>query len=242
MSEGQGKKARSSKPVADLQRELRIKKLPRHIQAFDISNIQGQDAVGSLVVFRDGRPARKEYRRFKIRSVRGQDDFAMMAEVVGRRFRRLVQENRRLPHLVLVDGGKGQLSAACKVLNDLGIGEVPVVGLAKRLDEVFLPDRSEAIMIPKTSSALKLLQRIRDEAHRFAIQYHRRLRGRRMRGSELEAIPGIGQKRIRLLLRHFGSLRRVTASSVDDLRDVPGLGQQLARRVYEYLRTAAPFC
>ena len=165
----------------------------------------------------------------------------MMAEVVGRRFRRLVQENRRLPHLVVVDGGKGQLSAACKVLNDLGIGELPVVGLAKRLDEVFLPDRSEAIMIPKTSPALKLLQRIRDEAHRFAIQYHRRLRGRRMRGSELEAIPGIGQKRIRLLLRHFGSLRRVTASSVDDLRDVPGLGQQLARRVYEYLHPAAPF-
>ena len=242
MSEGQGKKVRSSKPVADLQKELRLKKLPRHIQAFDISNIQGQDAVGSLVVFRDGRPARKEYRRFKIRSVRGQDDFAMMAEVVGRRFRRLVQENRRLPHLVVVDGGKGQLSAACKVLNELGIGELPVVGLAKRLDEVFLADRSEAIMIPKTSPALKLLQRIRDEAHRFAIQYHRRLRGRRMRGSELEAIPGIGQKRIRLLLRYFGSLRRVTTSSVDDLRNVPGLGQQLARRVYEYLHPAAPFC
>jgi len=238
MAERQRKRAQPPQSVAGLQKELGLKRPPRHIQAFDISNILGQDAVGSLVVFRNGRPAKKEYRRFKVKSVRGQDDFAMMAEVVGRRFRRLLEEKRKLPDLVVVDGGKGQLSAAGEALAQLGLSEQPIAGLAKRLDEVFLPDCPDAIMIPKGSPALKLLQRIRDEAHRFAVQYHRRLRGRRVRGSELEAIPGIGQERSRFLLNHFGSLRRLTASSLKDLREVSGLGQQLARRVYEHFHGA----
>ena len=236
MVERRGKKERSPQPVAALQAELGLKRPPRHIQAFDISNIQGQDAVGSLVVFRNGRPSKREYRRFRIKSVRGQDDFAMMAEVIGRRFRRLLEENRQLPDLVVVDGGKGQLSAARKTLVDLRISDQPLVGLAKRLDEVFLVDHPDAIMIPKSSAALKLLQRIRDEAHRFAVVYHRHLRKRRIRGSVLEVIPGIGQERARRLLNHFGSLRRLTASSLDDLRRVPGLGPRLAQRVHERLK------
>lgn len=159
----------------------------------------------------------------------------MIAEVVGRRFQRLLGEQRELPDLVVVDGGKGQLSAARRAIADLGVKEQPMVGLAKRLDEVFLPDRYEAMMIPKSSPALKLLQRIRDEAHRFAVQYHRQLRGRRVRGSQLEAIPGIGPERVRRLLKHFGSLRRLADSSLEDLREVPGLGRQLAGRIYEHL-------
>jgi excinuclease ABC subunit C len=240
MEERRKRKDRSPLPIAVLQEELRLKRPPRHIQAFDISNIQGQDAVGSLVVFRNGRPTKKEYRRFKIKSVGGQDDFAMMAEVIGRRFRRLLEEKRELPDLVVVDGGKGQLSAAGKALAELGVSEQPMMGLAKRLDEVFLPDHPDAIMIPKSSPALKLLQRIRDEAHRFAVGYHRQLRERRLRGSNLETIPGIGRERARRLLNHFGSLKRLTASSLDDLKKVPGLGPQLARRVYECLQKTGP--
>ena len=163
----------------------------------------------------------------------------MMTEVVGRRFQRLLREQSELPDLVVVDGGKGQLSAARKAIADLGMKEQPVVGLAKRLDEVFLPDRYDPMMIPKSSPALKLLQRIRDEAHRFAVQYHRQLRGRRVRGSQLEDIPGIGQERVRRLLKHFGSLRRLTDSSPEDLREVRGLGRQLARRIYEHLHESA---
>jgi excinuclease ABC subunit C len=160
----------------------------------------------------------------------------MMAEVVRRRFTRLQDEKRTLPDLVVVDGGKGQLSAAGKALADLGVNQQSLVGLAKRLDEVFLPDRPDAIMISKSSPALRLLQRIRDEAHRFAIAYHRHLRGHRVRGSDLEALSGIGRERARRLLHHFGSLKRLAAASLDDLIDVPGLGPVLARRVHQYLR------
>jgi len=217
--------------VTALQRELNLQTLPRRLEAFDISNIGGQDAVGSLVVFRDGRARKKEYRHFKIRTVKGQDDTAMMAEVVGRRFRRLLREDRTLPDLVVVDGGKGQVSAAQSVLEQLNLGEQPLIGLAKRLDEVFLPGRSEPLMISKSSPALRLLQRIRDEAHRFAIEYHRRLRGRRVRESGLEAIPGIGSHRARELLRYFGSLERLRKASREDLTEVPGLGPALAERI-----------
>jgi excinuclease ABC subunit C len=235
MVERQRRKARPSAPVAGLQKELGLAEAPGHIQAFDISNILGQDAVGSMVVFRNGRTAKKEYRRFKVKSVPGQNDFAMMAEVIGRRFQRLLREDRELPDLVVVDGGKGQLSSARKALVDLGISEQPMVGLAKRMDELFLPNRRDAFMIPKSSPALKLLQRIRDEAHRFAVQYHRKLREGRLRGSELEAIAGIGRERSRRLLNHFGSLKRLKASSREELSAVPGLGRKLARRVYEHL-------
>lgn len=239
MAERERRRSKPPRPVAVLQKELGLKRPPGHIQAFDISNIMGQDAVGSMVVFRNGRPTPKEYRRYKVKSVRAQDDFAMMAEVVRRRFRRLLEEKRRLPDLVVVDGGKGQLSAVQKALVDLGLSEQPILGLAKRLDEVFFPDRTAAIMIGKDSPALRLLQRIRDEAHRFALGYHRQLRGRRVRRSELEHIPGIGEELTRRLLSHFGSLRRLTASSPEDLKQVPGLGRQLAQRVFEHLHKTA---
>lgn len=239
MAERQKKKAQPPRPVAALQKELGLPRPPRHIQAFDVSTILGQDAVGSLVVFRSGRAAKREYRRYRIKSVGQQDDFAMIAEVVSRRFQRLLREQRELPDLVVVDGGKGQLSAAREAIADLGVKEQPMVGLAKRLDEVFLPDRYQPIMISKSSPALKLLQRIRDEAHRFAVQYHRQLRGRRVRGSQLETIPGIGPERVRRLLKHFGSLRRLADSSLEDLREVPGLGRQLAGRIYEHLHESA---
>jgi excinuclease ABC subunit C len=217
--------------VTALQRELNLKTVPRHLEAFDISNIGGQDAVGSLVVFRDGRARKKEYRHYKIRTVRGQDDTAMMAEVIGRRFRRLLREDRALPDLVVVDGGKGQVSAARGALEGLELEKQPLIGLAKRLDEVFLPGRSHPLMISKSSPALRLLQRIRDEAHRFAVEYHRRLRGRRVRESGLEAIPGIGSHRARQLLRYFGSMQRLRKASREDLVEIPGLGPRLAERI-----------
>jgi excinuclease ABC subunit C len=224
------------KSVSALQKELGLEEPPRHIQAFDISAIGGQDAVGSMVVFRDGRASKKEYRRFRIRSVSGQDDFAMMAEVVGRRFRRLLEERRDLPGLVMVDGGKGQLAAAVNVLQELGMTRQPVIGLAKRLEEVFVPGQPQALIIAKSSPALKLLQHIRDEAHRFAVDYHRRLRGRRVRGSELETIPGVGRVRAQRLLRHFGSLRQIRDASPEQLQEVPGLGAELAERIIFSLR------
>jgi excinuclease ABC subunit C len=230
-------KKRSAVPgsVTALQRELNLEKAPRRLEAFDISTIGGQDAVGSLVVFRDGRARKKEYRRFRIRTVRGQDDTAMMAEVVERRFRRLLKEDRAFPDLVVVDGGKGQVSAAQGVLKKLELQNQPLIGLAKRLDEIFLPGRSTPVMIAKSSPALRLLQRMRDEAHRFAVEYHRRLRGRRVRQSGLEAIPGIGHHRARQLLRYFGSMKRLRKASREDLAELPGLGPALAERIVNAL-------
>lgn len=242
MADREGKKAAVPRSLTALQQELNLEVVPRRLEAFDISNIGGQDAVGSLVVFRDGRAVKKEYRRFKIRSVRGQDDVAMMAEVVARRYRRLLAEHRKLPDLIMVDGGRGQISAACGALRTLGLQQPPVIGLAKRLDEVFLPDRSQPAMISKSSPALRLLQRIRDEAHRFAIEYHRRLRGRRIRESGLEAIPGIGDRRSHQLLKHFGSLRRLRAASREELLEIPGLGPKLVERIVTsfYYRGTGP--
>jgi excinuclease ABC subunit C len=235
LAERERKKATAPRSVLTLQQELNLKVIPRRLEAFDISNIGGQHAVGSLVVFRDGRALKREYRHFQIQTVKGQDDVAMMAEVVGRRFRRLLAEERDLPDLVVVDGGKGQISAACGVLRKLGLHQQAVIGLAKRLDEVFLPGQPQPLMISKSSPALRLLQRIRDEAHRFAIEYHRRLRGRRIRESGLEAIPGIGMGRSRQLLRHFGSLRRLQKASREELLEVPGLGPKLVERIVSSL-------
>jgi len=238
LAEREKKRTVIPRSVLALQQELNLKTVPRRLEAFDISNIGGQDAVASLVVFRDGRARKKEYRRFKIQTVKGQDDTAMMAEVVGRRFRRLLREDRTLPDLVVVDGGKGQVSAARGILENLKLDQQPLIGLAKRLDEVFLPGRSTPLMISKSSPALRLLQRIRDEAHRFAIEYHRRLRRRRVRTSGLEGIPGIGDLRARQLLRYFGSLQRLQKASREDLMEVPGLGPTLAERIVTSLSSA----
>ncbi len=229
---------RSQAPAAvlALQRDLHLEKAPRWIEAVDISNIQGSDPVASLVCFVDGRARKREYRHFKITGIEGPNDFAMMQQVVTRRFKRLMEENKPFPDLLLVDGGKGQLSSAVAALRALGIADQPVVGLAKRLEEVFLPGLSNAQNIPKTSSSLKLLQMLRDESHRFAIAHHRKLRQKRTLTSELDDIPGVGPSRRKALLKHFGSVKRVREATVEDVAQVKGVSLKLATAICAGLR------
>ncbi|MGQ9643103.1 MAG: helix-hairpin-helix domain-containing protein, partial [Ignavibacterium sp.] len=191
--------------------------LPKKIECFDISNTQGSDSVASMVVFVDGKPKKSLYRKFIIKSVDGPDDFASMREVVERRYSKLMTENETFPDLIMVDGGKGQLSSAVEVLNKLGIKNYNIIGLAKRLEEVFFPGKSEPETIPKTSSGLKLLQQIRDEAHRFAITFHRQRRSKRIISTELTEIKGIGTQTAKLLIEKFGSLEAVKNSSLEEL-------------------------
>ncbi|MBN1352429.1 excinuclease ABC subunit C [candidate division KSB1 bacterium] len=221
--------------VKALQRDLKLEKLPRRIEAFDISNIQGTNPVASMVTFIDGKAAKSEYRRFKIRGKSTPDDFAMMAEVVKRRYSRLIRESKDFPDLILVDGGKGQLSSALKSLNELGIANQPIIALAKRLDEVFTPACSDAQNIPKASSGLRLLQRIRDESHRFAIEYHRKLRSKCTLKSELDDIPGIGKNRRNELLKRFGSISKIKKASIEALSAVDGISERLAISIYNHL-------
>jgi excinuclease ABC subunit C len=224
--------------VKALQRDLRLPKLPRRIECFDISNIQGADAVASMVTFVDARPVKNDYRRFKIRTVVGPDDFASMREVFERRYRRLLDENGIVPDLIMVDGGKGQLSSALDVLNKLGIRNQPIIGLAKRLEEVFVPGVSEAQSIPKTSSGLRLLQRVRDEAHRFAITYHRTVRSKRTLQTELDLIKGIGKVRAKELLEAFGSVQGVKFATEEQLAEI--VGQKVAEKIKAYFDEATP--
>ena len=221
-----------------LEQHLNLSQTPRTIECFDISNTCGEQPTGSLVVFKDGKPAKSEYRRFRIKEVEGINDFAMLAETVKRRYSRLLRENKELPDLIIVDGGKGQLSSAIKSLRELNILDQPVIGLAKRLEEIFQQGDSEPITLPKTSSALKLLQKIRDEAHRFAITHHRNLRGKRSIASALDNIPGVGDMRKRLLLKHFSSIKKIAAASEDELASVKGLDCRTAAAVYEYFLRA----
>lgn len=226
--------------VVELQEALGLPRLPLRIECYDISTTQGREAVGSMVVFCEGRPFKKDYRRFRIRQGRGQpDDYAMMREVLQRRFERALAEDpkfRDFPDLLLVDGGKGQVQVAVRVLEDLGIAQVPVAGLAKRREEIFLPDRGEPILLPPESRALRLLQAVRDEAHRFANEYHRRLRHQGALHSILDDIPGIGPRRRVRLLSHFGSTAALRQASVEEIARVPGMNRALAERVLEYLR------
>jgi excinuclease ABC subunit C len=215
-----------------LQRDLHLPAPPRRIECFDISNIQGTDTVASLVVFTDGKPKKSEYRKFKIRTVEGPDDFASMQEVVERRYARILQEKNVLPDLIMVDGGKGQLSSALEVLHKLELQAIPIIGLAKRLEEVFLPDQNESIQLPRTSSGLRLLQQIRDEAHRFAITFHRSVRSRRIIQTELELIRGVGKKKAGELLKTFGSFQGVRAASQEQLIEL--IGKSAARNVLKY--------
>jgi excinuclease ABC subunit C len=232
--EKEEREARLHPAVEALQKVLALPKPPKRIEAFDISNLHGTDAVASMVCFVNGRPHKSDYRRFKIRSVEGIDDFAMMREVVGRRYRRVLEEKGEMPDLILIDGGKGQLSSALQALSELGIQDQPVIALAKRLDEIYLPEFPDPQNIPKDSPALRLLQRIRDESHRFAINYHRKLREKRHLASELDEIPGIGPARRRLLLQHFGSLEKIRRANLDDLCAVPGLPKNIARSIYAH--------
>ena len=211
---------------------------PRRIECFDISNIQGSDVVASLVVFEDGLPRKSDYRTFRVRSLSGTpDDFASMREVVGRRYRRLLEENKELPDLILIDGGKGQLGAAMEALAELGVGHQPIASLAKREELLFLPGREEPVRLPRSSPVLQLVQRVRDEAHRFAIGFHRRTRDKRTLHSELDEIPGVGPARRRKLLSVFGSLRGVRAASLADL--AASVGAATAARIRERLHRAS---
>lgn len=209
--------------VQSLQRDLRLKNLPRRIECFDNSHIQGSELVSSLVVFVDGRPKKSDYRKFKIRTVDKNDDFAAMREVISRRYNRLIDEKAEFPDLIIIDGGKGQLSSAYEILKDLGVNKKSVViGLAKRLEEVFFPENSEPLLLPKTSGSLRLIQQLRDEAHRFAITFHRSLRDKRTLKTELTNIEGIGEKTAQKLLVEFGSVEGVKNASREELTNAVG--------------------
>jgi excinuclease ABC subunit C len=237
-----------SRALAELGAVLGLAQAPLRIECYDISNLGPSDKVGSMVVFEDGLPKRSDYRRFEIKGVPGQDDFASMEEVLRRRFARLRTERegpadrpRRFaypPALVVVDGGRGQLSVATRVLAEAGL-EIPAVGLAKRLEEVYLPDRPEPLRIPRGSEALFVLQHLRDEAHRFALAYHRAKRAKRTLASPLDEIPGIGPARKKALLRRFGSLARLARATPEEIAATPGIGPELARAIAVHLRTPA---
>jgi excinuclease ABC subunit C len=222
--------------VQSLQRDLRLKSIPRKIECFDISHFQGTETVASMVVFEDGKAKKSEYRKFKIKTVApGEvDDFASMREVVRRRYSRVIEEQSPLPDLILIDGGKGQLSSAVEVLTELHLQEQPIASLAKRLEEVFVPHQSEPIMIPKSSSALRLLQQVRDEAHRFAITFHRSLRDKRTLQTELDLIQGVGKKRAQELLEAFGSKQGVRFATPEQLAEI--VGEKVAAKIVEYFQ------
>jgi excinuclease ABC subunit C len=240
-----------SRALTELSNVLGLEQAPLRIECYDISNLGPTDTVGSMVVFEDGLPKRQDYRRFEIKGVAGQDDFASMEEMLRRRFARLRSEagssgggdgrRRRFsypPSLIVVDGGRGQLSVATKVLADADL-HIPAIGLAKRLEEIYFPDRPDPLVIPRGSESLFVLQHLRDEAHRFAITYHRQKRDRRALASPLDEIPGVGPTRKRALLKHFGSLIRLREASAEELAATPGIGPELARTVHDTLRGVA---
>ena len=218
-----------------MRRELRLTREPRHIECFDNSNLQGTNPVASCVVFRDGKPSRKEYRHFNIETVVGADDFASMREILTRRYSRLLEEGVELPDLIVVDGGKGQLSSAYAVLQELGIADkVPIVGLAKRLEEVFYPNDPMPYYLSRTGEPLKVICHIRDEAHRFGITHHRNRRSKNFIQTGLEGIDGVGEKSIMALLRHFRTVSNIRKSSLDDIAKI--VGQAKALKVIEHLQ------
>ena len=221
--------------VEELQRELGLISSPHTIEAFDISNLAGNQAVGSMVCFVSGRPSNKDYRRFKIREVSGIDDYRMMQEVVRRRYTRLVTERKPLPDLILIDGGKGHLAAACAVMREMGLENIPMVSLAKQEEEIFMPGRAEPLRLAVGSQARYLVQHVRDEAHRFAIGYHKALRAKRIRSSVLDDIPGIGPRKKMLLLRRFSGVEKIRSLSLEELASAPGIGMALAREILKSL-------
>jgi excinuclease ABC subunit C len=228
-----------------LQDALGLPEAPLRIECFDISNLQGTEIVGSMVVMEDGLPKRSDYRRFKVRGLEGQDDFASMEDVLTRRFRNYLRERdegaqagKRFaypPNLLLIDGGKGQLNVAVRVLEELGLEDICVASLAKKFEEVYLPGESDPVRIPRDSEALYLLQQVRDEAHRFAITYHRQLRGKKMTTSVLDGVPGLGPSRSKRLLKEFGSVKKLRDVEEADLVALPWLPAAVARAVYARL-------
>jgi excinuclease ABC subunit C len=219
-----------------LKEELQVANLPRRIECFDISNIQGSDNVASMVVFENAKAKKSDYRLFKIKAIEGTpDDFASMKEVVSRRYSRLLENNKPFPDLVIIDGGKGQLNAACEALNELGVSEQPILGLAKRQEEIYLPGRSDPLLLSRRSQSLLLLQRVRDEAHRFAITFHRKRRAKRSLLSGFDLLAGVGKARRKILLDHFGSYDKFKDASLEEIEAVPNIPKNLAAKIYASL-------
>lgn len=220
--------------IKQLQQDLSLQEIPDHIECFDNSNIQGTNPVASMVCFLNGKPALKEYRHFHIKTVEGPNDFASMKEIVGRRYKRLLEEEKPLPKLIVIDGGKGQLSSAIEALQELGIyGKTPIIGIAKRLEEIYFPGDSYPIHIDKKSESLKLLQRIRDEAHRFAITFHRNVRSKNAIKSQLIEIPGIGESTLEKLLKHFKSVKKIQNASKEEITEL--LGTSKAKLLLDWI-------
>lgn len=221
--------------LVDLKKYLNIPRVPRLIEAFDISNISGKHSVGSMVVFEDGIPKKSKYRRYKIK-IDGPDDYAMMRDVLTRRYSKISSDERsKRPDLILVDGGKGQLNIALDVLNSLKLNDIPVIGLAKEFEYIFIPDVSSPVILPSNSEALYLLQRIRDEAHRFAVKYHKTLRSKEIKRSILDDIKGIGKKRKIRLLKRFGDIERMKKADIDEIANVEGINRDLAVQIHDHL-------
>jgi excinuclease ABC subunit C len=228
-----------SQDLVELAKVLNLPAPPVRIEGFDISNISGTFAVASLVSFKHGRPDRANYRRFKIKGVTGQDDFASMAEVVRRRYARLKREAKPMPDLIMVDGGRGQLNAACAELIKLGLGKIPVIGLAKEFEEIYQPSESEPLRLGLNHPAVKLLQRLRDECHRVANSYNAQLRLKKISESVLDEFPGIGDARKAALLKKFGSVRRLQLATVEQIAEVPGFGGKAAAELKAFLTARA---
>ena len=238
--------ARVERILTALKEGLGIDRLPKRIECFDISNIQGTDNVASMVVFEGAKPKKSDYRMFKIKSVEGTpNDFASMKEAVGRRYARILAESKPFPDLIIIDGGKGQLGAAFEALTELGLTgpgfkteKFAICGLAKRQEEVYFPGNSTPVFLPRRSEALLLLQHVRDEAHRFAVTYHRKLRAKRVVSSKLDSLKGLGAKRRKLLIDHFGSFEKIKKASLDEILALTkeGLPEKLARTVYDFVR------
>lgn len=227
-------KERVNEAVNQLQKDLKLSDIPNHIECFDNSNLQGTNPVASMVCFKNGKPSKKDYRHFNIKTVVGPDDFASMKEVVSRRYKRLLNEKDDLPNLIVIDGGKGQLSSACEALKDLNIyGKIPIIGIAKRLEEIYFPEDSIPLHISKKSLSLRLLQHLRDEAHRFAITFHRLKRSQNSFNSELEEIPGIGEKTIQVLLTNYKSMEKIKNLPKSEL--IQTIGQKKADIITTYI-------
>ena len=240
------RRLRRVEALEELREALNLESLPLRIECYDVSNLQGESVVGSMVVFQDALPKKAHYRKFGVRSLDGQDDYAALAEVISRRFSRVGDASAEdydesfatTPNLVVIDGGKGQLAAALQAMHAYDLPRVAVISLAKRIEEVFVPDRRDPVLLARDSAGLQLLQRIRDEAHRFAVDFHRQRRGAKARESIFDTLPGVGPARRRALIQHFGSAERFLAASQEELEGVPGIPEKTARDIYAQLHKA----
>ena len=226
----------SNRIMAQMQKDLRLSEEPRHIECFDNSNIQGTNPVSACVVFKEGKPSKKDYRHFNIKTVVGPDDFASMEEVVYRRYKRMLEENQPLPQLIIIDGGKGQLSSALKSIDELGLrGKIAIIGIAKRLEELYYPGDSVPLYLDKKSETLKVIQHLRNEAHRFGITFHRDKRSTSALNSSIEAIPGIGEKTMLTLIQHFKSVKRLKLATEKEITEVVGVSK--AKKITDFYKT-----